>query len=288
MSTNPNLLLTRESVQACRAICRDHAKSFYLASWALPRNKREAAWVVYAFSRISDDVVDQPGRDARREFAAWRRQVKTAFSTGGSDDLVLDAFVSVCRVHGISRQLVFDMLDGLASDLTKNRYRSFDELEKYCLKVAAIPGLMMLRVLGCYRKRAEKPARDLGVAMQLTNILRDLTEDAARGKTYLPQDELAAFGFGESALRSGTVNAAFGRLLVFQIRRARALYASAEKGVAYLPKDAQLCVRLCSSFYCSILDELDRPGFLFLQRRAVVPLWKKTVLAGREFLRSVA
>jgi len=276
------------SIEACRAICRDHAKSFYLASWALPRNKREAAWIVYAFSRISDDAVDQGGSNARRNFSVWRRQVKTAFSTGRSDDLVLDAFVSVCRVHGISRQLVFDMLGGLALDLTKNRYRSFDELEKYCFKVAAIPGLMMLRVLGCRDKRAEKPASDLGVAMQLTNILRDLKEDAARGKFYLPQDELAVFGFSEASLCSGHADAAFNRLLAFQIERARALYQSAEKGIVFLPRDARLCVRLCSAFYQSILDELSRPGFPVLQRRAVVPLWKKTILAGRELLVSVA
>ncbi len=275
------------TIRACQSICRDHAKSFYVASWTLPREKREAAWTVYAFSRISDDVVDEGGRDAKKRFGQWRKSVRNAFSSGASDDLVLSAFVSVCRRHGIKKSMVFEMLDGLESDLNNHSYRSFAELEKYCFNVAAIPGLMMLRVLGCTDARAEKPACDLGVAMQLTNILRDLKEDAAQGKAYLPQDEMAAFGYSKTQLTAGIQTPALDRLLHFQIRRARALYQSSQKGVSYLPNDARLCVRLCASFYQGILDELEQPGFSPLDARAVVPSWKKTVLLGRELLRSV-
>ncbi|MBI2444822.1 phytoene/squalene synthase family protein [Candidatus Micrarchaeota archaeon] len=281
------LCLPQSAVRRCQAICRHHAKSFYLASWALPREKREAAWVVYAFSRVSDDLVDAGGFDSTENFGQWRAAVQTAFKSGQSDDPVLSAFVRVCRAHGISRRLVFQLLDGLSSDLSTDRYRTQAELERYCFQVAAVPGLMMLKVLGCTDKRAEKHAADLGVAMQLTNILRDLKEDAARGKVYLPATELDAAGYSDSELLAGVPSDSFNRLLAQQIRRARQLYDSADAGIAFLPFDAQLCVRLCSAFYRSILDELSKPGFSPLSGRAVVPFSKKVQLAVRLLLSPV-
>lgn len=269
------------SVRHCQSICRRHAKSFYLASWALPRQKRVAAWVVYAFSRVSDDLVDAGGPDADENFARWRIQVKAAFDSGQPDDLVLSAFVPICRTYGIPRRLVFQLLGGLADDLSKDRYRTFAELKKYCFKVAAVPGLMMLRVLGCTDLRAKRHAQDLGIAMQLTNILRDVKEDASRGKIYLPLEDLDAAGYSESDLHAGVRSAAFDRFMAMHLRRARALYASADAGIAYLPSDARLCVRLCSAFYRGILDELSQPGFSPLQGRAVVPFSKKAAIAAR-------
>ncbi|MBI5226135.1 phytoene/squalene synthase family protein [Candidatus Micrarchaeota archaeon] len=274
-----SLRLSADSVQACRRICQAHAKSFYLASWALPKAKRQAAWVVYAFSRISDDLVDQSGFDACNRFEKWRLAIRQAFTSGRSDDEVLDAFVRVCRINGISFSLVRQLLDGLGQDLEKSEYRTFDQLEAYCFKVASIPGLMMLRVLGCTDKRAEKPAADLGIAMQLTNILRDLKDDAAHGKVYLPQRDLKKFSYSVGQLESGLHDLAFGELLAFEVARARRYYGSAEKGITYLPKDARLCVRLCAAFYGHILSELSKPGFSPLTRRASVPLWKKAILA---------
>ncbi len=270
-----------DAIRHCQSICRRHAKSFYLASWALPRQKRVAAWVVYAFSRVSDDLVDAGGPDAAGRFKKWRQQVETAFDSGQSDDLVLSAFVPICRTYGIPRRLVFQLLDGLADDLSKDRYRTFAELKKYCVKVAAVPGLMLLRVLGCTDLRAKRHAQDLGIAMQLTNILRDVKEDAARGKIYLPLEDLAAAGYSESDLHAGVQSAAFDRLMNVQINRARALYETADAGIAYLPSDARLCVRLCSAFYLGILDELSQPGVSPLQGRVVVPFSKKAAIAAR-------
>lgn len=277
--------LSCDAVRHCQAICRQHAKSFYLASWALPLEKREAAWVVYAFSRVSDDLVDAGGPNAAEKFLQWRAAVQAAFKTCQSDEPVLSALLTVCRAHEISRGLVLRLLDGLQADLKKHRYRTFSELRQYCFRVAAVPGLMMLKVLGCSNARAEKHAADLGIAMQLTNILRDLKEDAARGKVYLPQEDLAAAGYAEADLLRGVDNDHFRRLLGFQIKRARAGYASAGKGIAFLPSDARLCVRLCLAFYSGILDEIGHPAFSPLTRRATVPLTKKLRLAAGLLLR---
>ncbi len=258
----------------CRRITRHHAKTFYFASHGLPRATRAHAFAIYGFCRWADNGVDD-ARDpveaaARLDHA--RKMLDLAYA-GEPAPAGLLAFGRTVRERAIPRELFDHLLDGMAMDLTIARYADFPALERYCFRVAGVVGLMMTHVFGYCHARCLPHAVALGTAMQLTNILRDVAEDFGRGRIYLPQDELAAFGINEAQIAQGRVDSAFRAFLAGQMARARRYYAEAEAGIPDLDGDAsRLTVRLMGRLYAGILSAIERLDGDVFSARAHVPL----------------
>jgi phytoene synthase len=265
--------LAARGARVCRSITREHARTFYFASACLPRATRAHAYAVYAFCRWADDGVDRArDRDeAAIQLDRAREALDLAYSHGPIHSPGLLAFRRTIRARSIPRELFDALLDGMAMDLDVARYADFPALELYCYRVAGVVGLMMTHIFGYRSDRCFPQALALGTAMQLTNILRDVREDLGRGRIYLPQDELARFGVTEADLAAGRVTEAFRGLMRFQVDRARACYAEAEKGIPWLVgASSRLTVRVMGRVYGGILDAIEERDFDVFTHRARV------------------
>jgi len=276
--------LEARGARLCRRITRHYAKTFYFASACLPRATRGHAYAVYGFCRWADNGVDD-AKD-RAEATARLDEARRAldWTYGGCLDIApaLLAFRRTVQARGIPRQLFDDLLDGMAMDLDITRYPDFDSLDLYCYRVAGVVGLMMTHVLGYTSDRCIPNALALGTAMQLTNILRDVAEDFALGRVYLPQDELARFGVAEADLAEGRLSDPLRALIRFQIERARHYYDQAEAGIPMLDGDsARLTVRVMGRAYAGILGAIERQDLDVFRARARVSTPRKlATLAG--------
>ena len=274
-----------DSVRSYQLYTRRHAKTFYFASHVLPEEKRMAAYAVYAFCRYADNIVDSAAgtddRDvARARLAELREELRHCYSPSRNVDPRLEGFRATVQKYHIPEEYFADLLRGVEMDLTKNRYASFAELKEYCYCVASVVGLIMTRIFGATDERAFAHAADLGMAMQMTNILRDIQEDARMGRIYLPADELRAFGYSESDLYSSRFNEAFRTMMRFQVDRARHYYASAAPGIPLLTGDgSRYCVRLMSRTYSRILDVIESRDYDVFAGRAFVPFLGKVRIA---------
>jgi phytoene synthase len=264
----------------CERIVRRHARTFTLASAFLPWEKRRAAFALYAFCRVADDIVD--GGDGVEGCAAGRlaeceRQLVTALA-GRPEGPVFRELSRAVEGFSIPGEVLHELIAGVASDLRPARYATWSELCRYCEGVASTVGEMCTHVFGVPlgesgRHRALRYARTLGVAMQLTNILRDVGEDAARGRCYLPDEDLAVFGIDRAEVLAGVGLAEDERwrpLMAYEVGRARTLYAAALPGIALLAPDAQRCAAACATGYAAILDAIEENGYDTLRRRARV------------------
>lgn len=250
--------------ETCRIIARTHGKSFYVASFCLPAERRRAIHAVYAFCRMADDIVDRATclDLARRDIDAWERELDDPVSP------VARAF-TVARLHyGVPENAARELLAGVRMDLIPRRYATWSELREYCYAVAGTVGLMVAPILGCRDAGALTYAAELGIAMQLTNILRDICEDAAQGRLYLPGKELADFGVDAESVLAGRPNGAFGEFMAFQIGRARELYASAEQGIPALDSSGRLATLAAKQFYSEILREIEKLDYDVFRARA--------------------
>jgi len=280
----PQSPLEARGARVCRRITRHYAKTFYFASACLPRATRGHAYAVYGFCRWADNGVDD-ARD-RAEAALRLDEARLALDLAYGDRLDvapgLLAFRRTVRTRGVPRHLFDDLLDGMAMDLDITRYPDFAALDRYCYRVAGVVGLMMTHVLGFTSDRCIPNALALGTAMQLTNILRDVTEDFALGRVYLPQDELAQFGVAERDLAEGRLRDPLRDLIRFQIDRARRYYGEAEGGIPWLDGDAaRLTVRVMGRAYAGILGAIERQDLDVFRARARVSIPRKlAVLAG--------
>jgi 15-cis-phytoene synthase len=270
----------------CRAYTRHFAKTFYFASHVLPREKRMAAYALYAFCRYADEIVDSPQAVADPELAVRDLEVlchrlKTIYSGGTVEEPKLRAFQATVQQYRIPVEYFIDLIRGVEMDLMKRTYRTFGELEEYCYCVASTVGMIMTKVFGAaHENEALEHAIELGKAMQLTNILRDVGEDCQRGRIYLPEEDLRMFGVTAEDLSRGDATPAFVELMKFQIRRARSFFRRAESGIPELTDDgSRLCVRLMSHTYAEILDVIETNGYDSLSRRAFVPLTRKIRIA---------
>lgn len=279
-------MIMKEAVDfaASKKLTHHYAKSFYLAAQFLPKEKREAAYAIYAFCRVSDNIVDHPGKHPQAELDEWKAATKDAFAKGKSNQPVLDAFVKTCQAYAVPNSYAFELLDGMQLDLEKNRYETFDELYDYCYRVASIPGLMMTHVFGYEDPLAKSHAVELGIAMQLTNILRDLHEDYQNGKIYLPQEELRRFGCIESDFGKEKMKNELQQLVLFQVSRANEYYQKSQQGIRMISPDSRLGVMLCRELYGGILTEIGK-GNRRLHQRVVVSDWKKYLILIREYMR---
>lgn len=282
------------TVDHARAVTRQYARTFSFASHVLPAAKRDAAYVVYAFCRYADNCTDVhheddgcPG-DASQQLALLREELDAVYA-GEPTPTRWVALRATVRQYGIPRVYFEALLDGVAMDLTPRRFATWADLEVYCYRVASVVGLIMTHIFGATSPEALRYAAGLGTAMQLTNILRDVGEDLRMGRVYLPQDELRAFGVTEEMLAAGVVTPAVRALLQFQIARARALYADADRGIPMIPDDgSRISTRVMSTLYARILGAIEQNGYDVFTRRAHVPLSMKLAialrLAGRSFV----
>jgi 15-cis-phytoene synthase len=286
--------------QHCERILRTHSRTFFLASRFLPPEKRRGALALYAFCRLADDVVDDATvrgvspTDVRRRLDAHARALDAAYD-GRPGDPVFREVAWAARRFDVPRAPLDELLAGVARDLDGCQYATWGELERYCQGVASSVGEMCTYVWGVRADAslaaAVSYARTLGTAMQLTNILRDVGEDAHRDRCYLPEDELRSHGFSPGDVLERRVldrQAAWAELMRSQIDRARALYGAAAPGIALLSVDAQRCANACAVGYASILDVIARHRYDNITRRASVGWLGRAGVLARAWLGPVA
>lgn len=261
--------LSRAYIQAER-ITKAHSKSFHFASSLLPEEKRMAARALYAFCRTVDDIVDvsDPVLDRDSALNYWRRMVEHASFSDG--DLVAAAWADTLTRYHIPRHYALQLIDGVARDLEQTRYQTFEDLATYCYGVASTVGLMSMYIVGFKTNDAVAYAIKLGVALQMTNILRDVGEDYRNGRLYLPREELAYFGIREDDIATGRVTDTWRQFMKFQLERTRQLYADSWEGVKLLERAGQLAIGAASVFYQGILDQIENNDYDVFTRRASI------------------
>jgi phytoene synthase len=266
--------------RVCRDITRDASKTFFLASQFLGPEQRRAVWAVYAFCRTADDIVDRTGSGPGRVEALDSLERRLIAASGGyADEPMFVAYADATRRFEIPLAPALELLRGARMDISVRRYATFEELREYCYLVASTVGLLVSPILGYRAPEALDYGIALGHAMQLTNILRDVGEDAAMGRIYLPMEDLERFGFGEAHIFERVVDEKFVALMRFEIARVRELYAAAEPGIALLDPSSRYPVRLALSLYRRILGAIERNGYDVFTRRAFVPLPAKLATA---------
>jgi phytoene synthase len=264
----------RKAYRQAERITSQHSRSFYFASGLLPEEKRSAVRALYAFCRTVDDIVDesQDGeRDARLDY--WRNMVETA--SFAENDLIAAAWADTLVRYHIPRHYALQLIDGVARDLCQTRYQTFEDLATYCYGVASTVGLMSMYIVGFEDSAAVPYALKLGVALQMTNILRDIGEDYKNGRLYLPREELIFYGIQESDIVRGSITDNWRHFMKFQIDRTRQLYAESWAGVKMLAREGQLAVGAASVFYQGILDEIEKRDYDVFTRRASLSAWGK-------------
>jgi phytoene synthase len=260
----------------CQQRAAKSGSSFYYSFLFLPPERRRAITALYAFCREVDDVVDEvtdPGV-ARSKLAWWRAEIVAAYA-GTPQHPVARALVPVVAAYGLPQEHLQAVIDGMAMDLERARYLDFADLETYCHRVAGVVGLLSAEIFGYSQPATRAYARDLGIAFQLTNIIRDVGEDARRGRVYLPQADLARHGVTASALLQRTESAEFRAMMAEQVARARTWYARALEQLPTVDRAAQRPGLIMAAIYRSLLEEIERERFAVLdQRIALTPLRK--------------
>ena len=284
MSTKTSLSLDN-AYEICRKETAHWAKTFYLGTLLLPPIKRRAIWAIYVWCRRTDELMDSPEAMQRpinelsERLDLWEERTKAIFSGEIKDEL--DAVMTdTLNRFPQSIQPYLDMIEGQRMDLNKTRYATFEELSLYCYRVAGTVGLMTQGVMGldpAYTTAPWSQAPDpseaaiaLGIANQLTNILRDVGEDRGRGRIYLPQEDLKRFNYSESDLMAGVVNHQWKELMAFQLQRAREWFSKSEAGVRWLSGDARWPVWTSLRLYRGILNAIERLDYDVFNNRAYV------------------
>lgn len=275
VSADPSTL--KIAYEYCTEITSLHSRTFFLASGLLPAKQKKAVRALYAFCRISDDLVDESVEGRRQGLREWRQH--NLSDQPPTDDLVARAWTDSRLRYRVPRRYAEQLLEGVAHDLNTSRYQTFDDLAHYCYGVASTVGLMAMHIVGFSGPEAIPYAIKLGVALQLTNILRDVAEDWAKDRIYLPLEELAAFGLSENDIASACATGNGPQLagdmrwqafMRFQIERARRLYAEALPGIRLLGRQGRLAVAAAAELYRAILDDIEEHNYDVFSRRAFV------------------
>jgi phytoene synthase len=266
----------------CQQKAAQSGSSFYYSFMFLPAPRRRAITALYAFCREVDDAVDEVGDPgvARSKLAWWRQDISRAFD-GTPQHPVAQALVPVIREYALPLAHFQTIIDGMAMDLDQVRYVDFSTLELYCHRVAGVVGLMSAEIFGYTDAATRGYARDLGIAFQLTNICRDVGEDARRGRIYLPQEDLARFGVDPSSLLRAEHSDAFRQLMAFEVDRAQHWYAKALAQLPAADRKSQRTGLIMAAIYRTLLDEMARDGFLVLDRRTSLTPVRKLWIAWR-------
>lgn len=249
-----------QSYQHCRRVARTRARNFYYGFWLLPKPRRDAFCAVYAFMRYSDDIAD--GQATLEQKAAalreWHEALDQALAGAYGDNLILPAFHDAVRRYQIPKEYLHELIAGTEMDLTLRAYRTFEDLYQYCYRVASVVGLCSLYMFGFRDPRAKLLAERCGVAFQLTNILRDLREDAAAGRIYLPLEDLERFGYSSQELADGIRNQAYDNLMRFEIARARAYYDEAAPLIEMVEPESRPALWTLISIYRGLLRVIEQ------------------------------
>ncbi len=268
----------KEAYSHCRAITRFHAKTFYLATRFLPNEKQRGIFAVYGMCRYLDNLVDDAEDLIRNQKITlnqideklddFKRNLDSVYSGNIVDDPILIAYSDTLKKFPINKELPLELISGVRQDLEKTRFSTFQELYDYSYKVASVVGLMTSEVFGYSSEEALQRAIDLGIAMQLTNILRDVGEDLERGRIYIPSEDLERFKVTEDELFAKNKSDRFIELMEFQIERARVYYRRAFEGIEMLDKDSRLPVYLAHRNYSRILDKIEENEYDVFDQRA--------------------
>ena len=274
-----------ESYELCRRVQRAHSKTYYFSTRLLPPEVRPHVHALYAFMRYADEIVDDPGAIPLGEqlVALEAFEAETLAAVAGEEvpNPVLRAYANTVRVRDIEPHNITDFMKSMKMDTYVFRYPTYEDLAEYTYGSAAVVGLMMCRVVGAADERAAVHAEALGVAMQLSNFLRDVEEDWGRGRVYLPLEDLARFDYTEEELGASIVNERFVELVRFEIGRTRRLYAFADEGIGYIPRGRRFPVIVARELYGAILDRIEAQGYDVFSRRAETSRLGKLGVAAR-------
>ena len=281
------------SYAECKRLNSLHGKTYYLATLLLPARKRPYVHALYGFARYADEIVDdlastlspQEKADALR---TWSKGVLADLQAGRSSDHIGRALVDTVQKFQIPHQHFVDFLHSMEMDLTVTEYNTYQDLHEYVYGSAAVIGLEMVPILGYSDDRAFDAAQKLGIAFQLANFIRDVSEDLDRGRVYLPLTELAEYGVTRSMLENKILTPEIVAALKFQISRVRDLQAEANDGIKYLDKESRPCIRAASELYCGIVDEVEAINFDIFNKRAATSTARRARVAGAAYLQAIA
>lgn len=278
----------RNSYRFCAKLSRREAKNFYWSFRLLPPPRRRAMCALYAFMRQTDDLADEPGPvDGKRAaLATWRLNLDAALAGCPDAWPGLPALADTVQTFMIPAKHLHDVIDGVEMDVEPAGFATFDDLYAYCYRVASAVGLCCIHIWGYTSEngRAEKLAEACGIALQLTNILRDVREDAAHGRVYLPADDLARFGVATADLSADSPTPALRELLAFEGRRAAEYYEEAKPLVRLVAPPGRPVLRAIVGIYRALLDAIERHDYNVLSRRVTLPPWKKAAITVRSLL----
>jgi 15-cis-phytoene synthase len=288
----------------CKGITRTAAKNFYYAFLALPRRKREALCAVYAFMRRCDDITDDPKlshADRRQQLDIWLDNLHRAQQGHPTDDAILLALTDAQRRYAIPAGLLDELAHGTAMDVDESElmapapdsvahvihYKTFEDLRAYCYRVASVVGLVCIHIFGYRDPAAEPLAERCGLAFQLTNIIRDVKEDAGMGRVYLPEEDLAKFGLSVADVLASPDAARFRPLLAMEADRAREFYASGEELIPYIAEDSQPALWVLITIYRSLLEKIAAKQYDVFTAKVSLSTWEKLRVLGKGFIKRI-
>jgi len=271
-----------------RQVTKKSGSNFYYSFLFLPKPKREAIYAVYAFCRLSDDLVDESkaGGDPAAALTRWRKALDTYFQDGVGPPVIM-AVGQAARRFNIPKVYFEELLNGMEMDLTRARYATLEELYPYCYRVASIVGLICIEIFGYTNPQTKTYAEQLGIAFQLTNIIRDVGVDAQRGRIYLPQDELKRFGYSEEELLAGRYNRAFTELMRFQCERARGFFQAASAALPAEDERSLLAAEIMRAIYYRLLLRIEAQQHDVFHGNITLGKPQKLLLAAGLWLRSI-
>jgi phytoene synthase len=280
----------KPAFEFARLSTKHYSKSFYISAKMLPEETRWATYALYGFCRYADNLIDNPRsrsvEDLLKEvkYVIW--ELKRAYETGESEHPILGSFIIVAKKYGIPIKYPLELIKGVQMDIQKSRYENFDELHLFAYRVAGVVGLMMTHVLGYKDEKAFEYAEKLGIAMQLTNILRDVQEDKNMDRIYLPQEELRIFGLSEDDIFNENMSEKMHKFMEFQVNRAHAYYEEANKGIPMLDRKSQFAIYSSSKIYRGILRKIEARDLNPFEGRVFVSQLKKVRILIAEIIRT--
>jgi 15-cis-phytoene synthase len=267
---------TEASFAYCRRVARSRARNFYYSFLLLPKAERDAMCAIYAFMRYADDLSDDPAEgDARSAIERWSADLERALAGDAPPHPVWPAFCASVKRYRIPHEYFRQIIAGVSSDLEPRVIQTFEDLRQYCYQVASVVGLCVIHILGFESPEAPRLAEDCGVAFQLTNILRDVSEDAALGRIYLPQADLIRFGVSPETLGGLRRTPEFLDLMRFEAARAREFYQRSSALAGLVRPSGRPMMRAIVAIYSRLLDRIESSGFDVLGRRVSLPAWEK-------------
>jgi len=277
------MLALAESHAFCRGVARERARNFYYSFVLLPREQSDAMCAIYAFMRYCDDLSDEPGA-SREAMTRWRGALTDALDGKFDGYPAWPAFYETVQRYRIPHEYFFQMIEGVTSDLEPRAFQTFDELYRYCYQVASVVGLCTIHVFGFGSRDALPLAEKCGVAFQLTNILRDIAEDAARNRVYLPAEDLRRFGVDAGQLRNGQPSGSLRQLLEFEAERARAYYRDSQPLLDMIDRRSRPALRALIGIYSRLLARIEERNFDVFRERVSLPALEKCWIVLRAWM----